>query len=302
MNPLKNLLVKASVDGISLSCAPQLNDPYLPNVIGEYNRISSINLEVERKKKGHKRDRRCENYKWRFIYQHQASRNLLIVCTKRLFKKSFIPPIHVRFLSSYTSPLSFHEVKDTLNAFRKDHGIEFRVTKLDLAIDLIHPLNIHLHRRVSRSINPLKKRSVKLIKGTDTLVIGALRSPRRLKVYDKGQQLIDKKQTAIQDDISRIEITLRPLALNPPVRNIEGLRKKGWASSLYGSYFTMDHPLPPLKSMLGKRLSSKPIWKQKELLIEKLGKLPDNFCRDFVREHKRFGPAVRKALASFRWI
>jgi hypothetical protein len=131
--------------------------------------------------------------------------------------------------------------------------------------------------------------------------MGAHGSSQRFKVYDKRQQLIDRKQIAISGDISRIEISLRPHVFKGAVKTIADLCQRGWASPLYGSYFRLDHPLPPLKSLLGIDLASKPIWKLKKILAAKLGKLPDNFCRDYVREHRRFGPAVRKAMAEFEW-
>jgi hypothetical protein len=131
--------------------------------------------------------------------------------------------------------------------------------------------------------------------------MGAHGSSQRFKIYDKGQQLIDMKKIAIPGDISRIEITFRPRVLNVGVCSIDDLCRKGWASPFYGKYFSLDHPLPPLKSLVGIDLASKPIWELKETLVEKLGKLPDNFYRDYVREHNRFGPAVRRALASFKW-
>jgi hypothetical protein len=152
-----------------------------------------------------------------------------------------------------------------------------------------------------RAINPKKKQYVELINGTDTLVMGAHGSSHRITTYDKGRQLEEKKKIHIQEDISRIEIRLRPHALSKPFSTINDLRKMGWASPLYGSYFSLDYPLPVLKSLLGKKLASTPTWNLRELLAGKLGKLPGNFSRDYVREHYRFGPAVRKALAAFKW-
>ena len=114
-----------------------------------------------------------------------------------------------------------------MDAFKRNHGIEFSVTQIDLAIDLIHPRKIDLHSRVSRSINPMKKRDVKLYKGTTTLLMGAHGSSQRFKVYDKGQQLIDKKKIAIPGDISRIEITFRPRVLSAVCMTIGDLRTRG---------------------------------------------------------------------------
>jgi hypothetical protein len=301
MNPLNGLKAQVSIDGLSLSCSPQSGGVFLKKTIGDYYRIREFKRTPEKNKHGTKRDRRCENYNWRFVYEHQASLNLLMACTDRIPGKSYIPTLYLHFFSSYLHPLRFREVSDTLDVLKRNHGIEFSVTQIDLAIDLIHPRKIDLHSRVSRAINPMKKRDVKLIRGTTTLLMGAHGSSQRFKVYDKGQQLIDRKKIAIPGDISRIEITFRPRVLNVAVCTIGDLRQRGWALPIYCLYFRLDHPLPPLKSLLGIDLASKPIWKLKKILAAKLGKLPDNFCRDYVREHSRFGPAVRKALAAFKW-
>jgi hypothetical protein len=301
MNPLNGLKVGISIDGISLSCSPQSEDVFLPDTIGAYQLIRHFKDESTTDKNRTNQDRRCENYRWRLIYEHRKSHNLLMACTKRKPMKKFIPPLYLHFFSSYVNPLSFREVRNTLRVLENSHGIDLSVSQIDLAIDLIHPRKINLHSRVSRAINPMKKREVKLINDTTTLVMGAHGSSHRVTHYDKGQQLIDRKKITIPGDISRIEIRLRPRALSQPVKTISDLREKGWASSLYGRYFSLDRPQQPLKVLLGKKLASKPIWKLREIMNEGLGRIPENFCRDYIREHSRFGPAVRKALAEFKW-
>ena len=45
-----------------------------------------------------------------------------------------------------------------------------------------------------------------------------------------------------------------------------------------------------------------PLHKIKAIMRGKDGKLPNNFHRDYIREHRIFGPAIRNALASYKWI
>ena len=212
----------------------------------------------------------------------------------------------MHFLSSYNSPLQYKDVCDTLAIFEKNHGLIFTIAAIDVAIDLIHPQQIDLHRRVLKAINPKKKRDVYFLKDknskvTTTLVVGSPISSNRVTAYDKRRQLMEVKGQTVQEDISRIEIRLKPHALNNSIRTLDDLKHRGWASNLYGRYFSLDYPQPPLRATLGAKLSRKPIRKLKGLLASKLGYVPYNFSRDYIREHKRFGPAVRKALAGFKW-
>ena len=188
----------------------------------------------------------------------------------------------------------------------RNHGLIFTISAIDIAIDLIHPQQIDLHGRVLRAINPKKKRNVHFPRDNDskittTLVMGSPRSSNRVTSYDKREQLMEVKGIIVPKDISRIEIRLKPHALNNSIRTLDDLKQRGWASNLYGRYFSLDYPQPPLRATLGAKLSRKPIRKLKGLLASKLGYVPYNFSRDYIREHKRFGPAVRKALAGFKW-
>jgi hypothetical protein len=56
-----------------------------------------------------------------------------------------------------------------------------------------------------------------------------------------------------------------------------------------------------LKAVIGERAARVPLHMIKAALKQQNGKLPDNFHRDSIREHRVFGPAVRNALASYKW-
>jgi len=302
MNSLKDLKVNASIDGLSLSCSPRSGDVFLSDTIGDYHKIDGFKKNFQLDQNLKKIDKRCKHYSWRLVFEHQSSKNLLWICNDRITKRHLIPPLYLHFFSSYHSPLRFHEVKDALSSLEKDQGYNFRISKTDVAIDLIHPQRINLHRKVLNAINIKKKQKIEEIKGTTkTLVIGSPRSSNRIIVYDKRQQLMETKDITVPEDISRIEIRLKSHALNNTIQTIDDLQQKAWASGLYGRYFSLDHPLPQLKELLGKRLASKPIWKLKSILASKFGSVPNNFHRDYIRETKGFGPAVRNALAEFLW-
>ncbi len=306
MSILRGLKGRVSIDGISLSCSPRSAGIFLPDTIGKYHRIRNFKIEESAPDKKEDFDKRCKNYQWRFVYEHQKSKNLMWACTDRFSRTHLVPPIYIHFLSSYNSPLQYKDVSDTLGILEKNHGLNFTISAIDVAIDLIHPQQIGLHKRMLRAINPKKKRDVRFLedkngKITTTLVMGAPASSNRVTAYDKRRQLMEVKGQTLQEDISRIEIRLKPHALNNSIRTLDDLKQRGWASNLYGRYFSLDYPQPALRFFLGQELSKEPIRKLKGILTAKLGWTPNNFNRDCLREHKRFGPAVRKALAEFKW-
>jgi hypothetical protein len=304
MATLKGLKVRVSIDGISLSCSPRSGNVFLADRIGKYVRIKKIKKNEAVLDDSLKNlDKRCKHYAWRFLYEHHNSKNLLWICTDRISKTHLVPSLYLNFFSSYNCLLRFRGVEETLSILENDHGLDFKISKIDLAVDLIHPQRINLHSRVLRAINPKRKRVIKVIKGTTkTLIMGAPGSSNRITAYDKRQQLKEAKAIIVHEDISRIEIRIRPHVLNNCIQLIQDLQQKGWAAFLYGRYFSLDHPQNSLKALLGEELSKRPIRKLKGVLTEKLGSTPDNFYRDYTREHNRFGPAVREALANFKWI
>jgi hypothetical protein len=279
---------------------------FLHNTIGKYHRFMDLKLNESAPDKLEGFDQRCKNYRRRRIYKHQESKNLMWACTDRCSRTHLVPPIYMHFLSSFNRPLPYKDVSETLSILEKNHGLNFTISAIDVAIDFLHPQQIDLHKRVLRAINPKKKRDVRFLedkngKITTTLVMGAPTSSNRVTAYDKRQQLMEVKDIIVPEDISRIEIRLKPHALNNSIRTLDDLKQRGWASNLYGPYFSLDYPQPPLRATLRAKLSRKPIRKLKGLLASKLGYVPYNFSRDYIREHKRFGPTVRKALAGFKW-
>jgi hypothetical protein len=278
----------------------------LPKTIGKYHRIMGRKLNESAPDKLEDFDQRCKNYRWRFIHEHLESKNLMWACTDRYSKTHLVPPIYMHFLSSFDRPLPYKDVSETLSILEKSHGLNFTISAIDVAVDLIHTQQIDLHKRVLRAINPKKKRDVRFLEDKDgkistTLVMGAPTSSNRVTAYDKREQLMEVKGIIVPEDISRIEIRLKPHALNNSIRTLDDLKQRGWASNLYGRYFSLDYPQPALRYFLGQELSKEPIRKLKGLLTAKFGWTPNNFNRDCLREHKRFGPAVRKALAGFKW-
>ena len=300
MDMLKALRTKVHIDMIALSCSAQEEDVTLPDRIGKYRKIKQFSIGESH---GPVRDMRCRNYRWRLIYQHEVTGNYLWACRGRHFSCNSIPAVYLTFFSSYQHPLTFDDVDQTLRVLKKDYAITFQISKIDVAIDLIHPNEIGLHRRVLRAINPKRKRDVRVIgQTTKTLIIGAPSSAHRVTAYDKGQQLSQVKKINVAGDISRIEVRLKSSVLKKSVQTIKDLRKVGWAAPIYGRFFSLDRATPKLMDLLGKGIARKPIRKLKNILIRKFGAVPNNFSRDCIREHNRFGPAIRDALATFKWV
>lgn len=304
MSPLKYLTTKVSIDGLGISCCKNSGqDVFAGDVIGEYKKFDNWNLEAHQPtNKSGTIDRRGWNYKWLLKYKHGNSGNILNVYTQKIRNQNYVPSIYANFLSSYDNPLESIDVMHALEDLCGKELNDFHISKIHLATDLIVPNSSRLHKRVCRSINPLKKRQITVYEGSsDTLYLGSSKSPHQVVVYDKGEELKEKKGRLIEEDISRIEVRMKLSMLKNRINTLEQLRSEGWASFIYGKFFSLDRPRHALKTLIGKRAARLPLHKIKDLMREQEGNLPDNFHRDYIREHRIFGPAVRKALASYKW-
>ncbi len=300
----KNLKVKVSIDGLCLTSTSRVNDINVGNNLGEYQTNNRHNIERGKFKNDHTVEKegkfeRCHHYRWRHIFKHISNGNQLTVCNDRISKTHLIPAIRLEFLSSFISPLTRTDVERVLKNLEKNRSLNFRISAIDLTIDLIHPTKISLHKRVNRSINPMKKRTVNEI-GTMTSM-GSARASNRLTSYDKVEQLRQVKSIKVNGDISRIEIRLHPHRMGNFVRTLNDLGKRGWAMPLYGRYFSLSTPSPYAKAHFGSSVLEIAVRNLKDELEKRLGGVLSNFSRDYLQEHKRFGPMVRKALAKFRW-
>jgi hypothetical protein len=242
---------------------------------------------------------RCHHYMWRHILENESNGNLLIACNYRISKVHLVPAIYLQFFSSIDSPLSRRDVEKVLEDLEKRRSLNFRISGLHLAIDLIHPTNNDLHKRVNRAINFKKKRTFSAIGSMTTG--GSPRSSNRISSYNKTEQLREEKGIAKKEAISRIEMQMHPHRMGNFVSTMDDLKKRGWALPLYGRYFSLDSPCPALRPLLGKGFMKIAIRNLKGELINRRVAVPSNFHRDYLQEHKLFGPMVRKALARFRW-
>ena len=246
-------------------------------------------------------DNRGLNYKWLLQYKHEDSGNILNVYAQKIRNHNFIPSVYAFFLSSYDNPLGSIDVKYAVQDLCEKKLKGFHLSKIHLATDLIVPNRINLHERVIRSINPLKKREVEILEGTSTLYLGGPRSSNQVVVYDKREQLKERKGILIEGDISRIEVRMRMGSLKNRISKLDDLRCEGWASFIYGKYFSLDIPRYTLKAVIGEQAAKMPLHTIKTVLKQQNGKLPDNFHRDYIRGHRHLGPAVRNALDKFGW-
>jgi hypothetical protein len=309
MSLAKDLKVKVSVDGLCLTSTHRVNDINIGNKLGDY--VAKAPPHRIGKDKAKQRDEdildaekpqkfeRCHHYNWRRILENKHNGNLLKVCNMRISKEHLIPAIYLQFFSSIDSPLSRRDVEKVLEDLEKSRSLNFRIAGLHLAIDIIHPTKTGLHKRVNRAINFKKKRTFSEIGSTTTG--GSPKSSNRVSSYNKTEQLLEKKGISKKEAISRIEIRMHPHRMGNFISMLDDLEKRRWALPLYGRYFSLDSPNLALKALLGKGVMKIAIRNLKGELIKHLGEPLPNFHRDYLQEHKLFGPMVRKALARFRW-
>jgi len=304
MSKLKDLIAIVSIDGIGMSCYNNCaENVYAGDVLGEYNQFRKMNLNTHRPMNNSGSiDKRGLNYKWLLQYKHKDSDNILNIYAQKIRNQHFVPSVYAFFHSSYNKPLGSIDVNYALQDLceRKLKGFHF--SKIHLATDLIVPDRINLLERISRSINPLKKRQIVVLEGfPNTLYLGSPISANQVVVYDKRVQLKEKKGILIEEDVSRIEVRMKMSPLKNRISTLDELRCEGWASFIYGNFFSLDRPRHALKGLIGKRETKMPLHKIKATMRRQNGKLPNNFHRDYIREHRIFGPAVRNALASYKW-
>ena len=304
MTELRNLTTKVSIDGLGLSCYNNFSkNVFVGSPLGGYKKVRDINL-VAQQLRNHSGviDRRGLNYKWLLQFEHQATSNVLNIYTQKIQNQHLVPSVFAFFHSSYHNPLGSLDVKFALKDLCGKKLKGFNLSQVHLATDLIAPEEINLHQRVCRSMNPLRKRQIVVFEGSpDTLYLGSPRSPNQVVAYDKGVELNEKHGILIEEDVSRIETRMRASLKGNSIETLEDLRREGWASFIYGRFFSLDRPRHALKALIGERGAKMPIYKIKDTMRKQNGKLPDNFHRDYIREHRIFGPAVRNALASYKW-
>jgi len=306
MSILKDLKPQVTIDGIGLSCGNKGgNEVYVGKVFGGYRRKKTINQKVNRPVNNSGNfDLRGKNYKWRFLYEHDDTGNILRVHTERLLNHNYIPPVYAFFYSSYDQPLGSIDVQYVLGDLRQRIQKGFHLSQIHLATDLITPNRINLFERVRRSINPLKKQIVYESKEyPGTIYFGSPRSSNQVVLYDKGEQLRNKNKKGhlVEDDVCRIEVRMKLNQLKNRIITLDELRSEGWASFIFGNLFSLDRPRHSLKALIGQKMTKMPLYQIKDIMRKQDGKLPDNFHRDYIREHRIFGPAVRDALASYKW-
>jgi len=86
----------------------------------------------------------------------------------------------------------------------------------------------------------LKKRQISVYE--NTLYLGSTRSPNQVVLYDKREQLKDQDEILIEGDICRIETRMKLSQLENRISALDELRCEGWASFIYGNYFSLDRP------------------------------------------------------------
>lgn len=305
MTKLKGLKPQVTIDGIGLSCGNKGGkEVYVGDVLGGYRKSGAIDLEKNRPvNESGNVDQRGKNYKWLFLYGHEDTENTLRVYTARRLYHNYVPPTYAFFYSSHDQHLRSIDVQYALGDLLQKAKNSYHLSQIHLASDLITPNKINLSNRVIRSINPLKKRQVGVYEGfPSTLYLGSPRSWNQIAIYDKGEQLRTKKGTIVEEDICRIEVRMKLSPYKNRISTLDELRSEGWASFVYGNLFSLDHPKHAFKALYGETMAQMPLYQIKEQLRQQYGKLPFNFHRDYIREHRIFGPAVREALELYKWI
>ena len=223
------------------------------------------------------------------------------ICFKRenpVEKRHLVSGMMIYFGSGYLTPLRYKDVVEVEKQIKEKHNICLRPSNVHLAIDIMHPNRIGLHKRVCRAICAGNKRIIEM---RDTsLIFGSTKSSNQIVVYDKTKQLKEKNIMTLSYDVSRVEMRMNIHRMGNFATTVEELGKLDW-SFLYGKYISFHQPNERLRELLNKKDLQKPIWEIKKIIRDRYQIKSSRFYRDYLKPHKWFSEPVRKALIEFRW-
>ena len=234
------------------------------------------------------------NYKAKYLYKNGST--MMAVYFMR--KTKWVSPLYIIFWSDYHHEISLSAVKAVENFLRDKCGYEMRVSKVDVATDLIFT-DYDAFPKVIRTFKPGRKR--KPTKEYESSVyFGTRKSPVSLIVYDKTKQLAEEKGVYIDKNVVRVEVRLNIPKCKNFIQTVDDLAEHNWLW-LCDKHFSFHLKKPSFREKLldmGVE-PSQPIWKLRDIMSG-VGKWPSNFYRDCLYNHPK-ELFVRSALASYRW-
>lgn len=244
---------------------------------------------------------RC-NYK-KVVKYKKRNGNLLFIFNLRKKRKgcAFIAPLYVVFLTGYYNKINYQDVYDIEQFFMKICNTRFRISKVDLALDIISKKQINLYEKVIRTVKPGGRQRYPSRIEPNGIYFGIVKGRWILIIYDKTKQMKEKHGIDIDSDVTRAELRLKVPQLKNFVLTIDDLATYDW-SDIYGKYYSFHRIKPGLKSQLRSINEPwrQPLWDIRDIMENRFNKTHSNFYRDCLTDHPMAG-AIRTALANFKW-
>jgi hypothetical protein len=257
-------------------------------------------------KKEKKKDQNIIKYLTVLKFKHVETGNVLIISNQRKGKYWAASPVYIIFYPGVSHPITYPDVFAVQEFFLRECGIKLQVSVVHLAVDLVwSKRRKNRYKQILRHLKPGSKKPYQPPKRKRFKTgnyFGAPYSSNQLLTYDKGRQLRRIKNIDITGDIFRIEHRLTIPQMNNFIQSIDDLAVLDW-SFLYPKYFSFHDLTSDFMIMVNSVGESwrQPIWKLKNIALEKLDIFPSNFYRDCLVDHPRLSDPIRRALAAFRW-
>lgn len=230
-------------------------------------------------------------------YIHEGNGSFMAAYFQR--KTKWASPLYLIFWPDYFHEIPIDAIKRVQDFLSKRCGYGFRVSKVDVATDLIFEGDCDAYSKIIRTFKPGRKR--KPDEEWETSVcFGKPSTPVRLIVYDKTVQLLNKHNVEIPENVVRVEARFRMSKCKNFIQTLDELAAHNW-SWVYPQHFSFHVKKPAFREKLldmGVE-PSQPIWKLRDLM-KGAGKWPSNFYRDCLQDHPK-ARQVRTVLSAYRW-